>query len=48
MEYTYMVFICGILLDHKKEGKFCQNGNMTGPGEHYVEWNESDRERQIL
>ena len=37
-----------ILLSHKKEWKFAICNSMDGPGEHYLGWNKSDRERQIL
>ena len=47
MVFIYGIYICRILLGHKK-GNFCQNDNMNGPGGHYVEWNKSDTERQIL
>ena len=42
--YTYN----GILFSHKKEGNLAICDNMNEPWEHYVKWNKSDRERQIL
>ena len=36
----------GTLLDHKKEN-FTLCSSMDGPWEHYAEWNQPVRERQI-
>ena len=44
MEYIHK----RILLSHKKEWNFAICNSMDGPVEHYLEWNKSDRERQIL
>ena len=38
----------GILLIHKKEQNFAICSDMDGLGGHYVKWNKSDRERQML
>ena len=38
----------GILLIHKKEWNFAICSNMDGLGGHYVKWNKSEGERQIL
>ena len=38
----------GILFHHEKEGNSAICNNMDGPWGHYVKWNKSDREGQIL
>ena len=38
----------GILLTHEKEGNPVICNNVDEPGGHYAEWNEPDREGQIL
>ena len=37
----------GILLSHKKEESFTLCDIMDGPREHYAQWNNPVRERQI-
>ena len=37
----------GVLLDHKKEQNNAICSNMDGPRVCYIEWNRSDRKKQI-
>ena len=37
-----------VYFSHKKEWNFAISDNMNGPGAHYVKWNKSNRERQVL
>ena len=38
----------GLLFRHQKEENLAICNNMDGPWRHYVKWNKSHRERQIL
>lgn len=45
--YTY-IYVMEYYSDIKKTQNFPICSNMDGLGGHYVKWNKSDRERQIL
>ena len=42
-----MLYICKILLNHKREWNLAICHNMNGPRGNYAKWNKSDIERQI-
>ena len=45
--YIYTIYICGILLSHKKEQNNAICSNMDGTRDSHTEWSKSERERQI-
>ena len=44
--YTY-IYMCGLLLCHKKEWNVAICSNIDGPRDNHTKWSKSDREGQI-